>query len=82
MLGIGDDYRSEWATNDGYWMSVIIAILFSAFISLLSTTLFVNRIKAIAGTWLLSVTTWFAVPTVFMTYVIIDRLRFIITYQN
>lgn len=82
ILGIGKDYKSEWFTDDGYWLSVLFAILLSIFICLLSTTIFLNKLDKIKQNVFLCLTTWFLLPMHLIVYILTTHIRYAINYQE
>src|SRR5690606_15092055 len=81
ILGIGKDYKSEWFTNDGYWLSVFFAILLSIFICLLSTTIFLNKLDKVKQNVFLCLITWFLLPMLLIGYILTTHISYVINYQ-
>ena len=82
ILGIGADYKSEWFTDDGYWLSVLFVTLFSFFICLLSTTIFLNKFDKVKQNIFLCLITWFFLPMLFIGYILTTHIVYVINYQE
>lgn len=73
----GSDYKSEWFTDDGFVLTVMLTILLSGLISLLSLTLFLNRRPFIKKRSLLSFLTWVLLPGIVCLFIIYqETLKF------
>jgi hypothetical protein len=58
----GSKYKSEWFTDDGFVLTVLLTILLSGFISILSLTIFINKKSAVKTNTFLSFISWVVVP--------------------
>lgn len=63
LIEYDPDYRSEWLTAESVIeFSFVMSVLNALFISLLSLTIFVNRLDKIRNSFVLSVLSWLAFP--------------------
>jgi hypothetical protein len=70
----GSNYKSEWATDDGFVLTVILTILLSGLISLLSLTLLLNKRPIIKNNLLLSFLTWILLPGIVCLFIIYQEI--------
>jgi hypothetical protein len=82
ILGIGKDYKSEWFTNDGYWVSVFFATLLSILICLLSTTIYLNKLDKVKQNVFLCLIAWFLLPMLLIGYILTTHISYVINYQE
>jgi len=66
----GSKYKSEWSTDDGFVLTIFLTILLSTFISILSLTIFLNKILIIKANALFSFLSWLACAGVVCVFVI------------
>ena len=82
ILGIGKDYKSEWFTTDGWWESVVLAILFSGFICIFSLPMFLANYERVKTNTFLKIVVWFAAPCSLIAYVLTKHIHFLINYGD
>jgi hypothetical protein len=70
----GSNYKSEWFTDDGFSLTVVLTILLSGFISFLSLLLLLNKRPIIKNNLLLSFLTWVLLPGVICLFVIYQEI--------
>jgi len=66
----GSRYKSEWSTDDGFGLTIVLTLLLSAFIAFLSSTIFLNKIAAIKTNLFFSFLSWIVAAGVVCVYVI------------
>ena len=77
------DYKSEWMTADYViFLSVVTSIIYCSIISLLSTTIFLNRFDKIKNNSILNFLTWFLLPFVLIIVVFFHEVSFKIKYNE
>lgn len=82
-LGIDNNYKSEWLTSNSFLLfSISIVIINSIFISILSTTIFLNRYNKIREKIILSFLSWFLLPSVWIGYLLIKHSEYLANSQN
>lgn len=69
----GSGYKSEWSTDDGFVLTVVLTIFLSGIISLLSLTLLFNRRAVIRNNHFLSFITWLLLPGILCLFVIYEE---------
>ena len=82
VLGIGKDYQSEWFDNDGWWLSMILAIVFSCFVCLLSLPIFLTNNYRVRANKYLTMIAWFAAPGSLIVYIFAKHIQYLIRYDN
>lgn len=70
----GSSYTSEWSTDDGFVLTVVLTILLSGLISLLSLTLLLNKRPIIRNNFLLSFISWILLPGLACSFVIYQEI--------
>lgn len=66
----GSKYKSEWFTDDGFVLTVFLTILLSGFISILSSTILLNKKPAVNTNPFFSFISWVVLPGILSGYVI------------
>jgi hypothetical protein len=66
----GSKFKSEWFTDDGFVLTVILTILLSGFISILSLTIFLNNKQVIKTNTFFSFISWVVIPGIVSGYII------------
>ena len=66
----GSSYKSEWFTNDGFAETVFLTFILSGLITLLSSTIFFNKITKIGKNILTSFISWTLLPGILCFFVI------------
>lgn len=66
----GSSYKSEWSTDDGFGLTIVLTILLSAFIAFLSSTIFLNKISAVKKNLFFSFLSWIVAAGIVCAYVV------------
>lgn len=83
MCFVERDYKSEWLTTESvFGFSVIIVILNSAFISLLSLTIFLNKYVKVKNSAIWNSLTWLLFPMIWIGYLLFKHLHYILNYSK
>jgi hypothetical protein len=78
----GSSYKSEWFTDDGFVLTVVLTILLSGLISLLSLTLLLNKRPIFRNNLLLSFITWTLLPGIACLFVIYQETLNFMGHSN
>ena len=70
----GSSYKSEWFTSDGFAETVFMTLFLSGVISLLSATIFLNRLPSIKNNILISLITWTFLPGILCGYILYHEI--------
>jgi uncharacterized membrane protein len=70
----GSKYKSEWFTNDGFAETVLLMILVSAFISILSLTIFLNSFSSIKNNPIILLVTSLALPSFLCAFIMYQEV--------
>ncbi len=85
IFSIADNYnyKSEWMTASSViFLSIIVAFINCLVISLLSTTIFLNKIPEIKNNRFLNFLSWFLLPLGFITVLLVHEIKFNIKYHE
>ena len=78
----GSSYKSEWFTDDGFVLSVMLTILLSCFISTLCLTIFLNKFIIVKANTLLSAIAWILLPSSVCIFIIYEETLNFIGYAK
>ena len=78
----GSHYKSEWFTDDGFVLTVMLTILLSCLVSILSLTVFLTKYPAIKANAFLSVIAWTLLPGALCLFIIYEETLNFTGYSN
>ncbi|GGA94438.1 hypothetical protein [Puia dinghuensis] len=76
FIGAGKDYKSEWLNADSVDIYVVgLIIIHCVFVCLLCCTIFFNRSPKVRASPILSGLSWFALPMLYLCYLLYVLVR-------
>ena len=76
FIGAGKDYKSEWLNADSVDIYVVgVIIIHCVIVSVLCCTIFFNRSPKVRASPLLSGLSWFALPVLYLSYLLYLLVR-------
>jgi hypothetical protein len=78
MFDLGRDYKSEWMTaNNAVFYTLLIVSINALFVSILSTTIFLNAYKRVKENFLLTISSWFLLPCIWIGYLLVKHINYL-----
>src|SRR5688572_6773416 len=75
---LGRDYKSEWMTaNSAVLYTLPIVAINALFVSLLSTTIFLNSYKWVKENILLTIISWFLLPCIWIGHLLLKHISYL-----
>lgn len=80
---IFSNYKSEWLTTGSFAPIIFIMALFnSAIIMVLALPIFLNKYPTIKNNWLLSMLSWFLLPIIWLTILLLKSSVDLLVYNG
>ena len=78
VFDLGRDYKSEWLTaNTAVFYAVLIVCGNALFVSLLSTTIFLNSYKQVKENIPLTIISWFLLPSIWIEFLLVKHIHYL-----
>ena len=78
VFDLGRNYKSEWMTaNTALLYTVPIVSINALFVSLLSTTIFLNSYNRVKENFFLTIISWFLLPCIWIGYLLVKHISYL-----